>query len=295
MIKVLGHRGCIEDIERYQNTPPAFEYALHHADGLETDVTVTSDNDLVMVHDVFFGGDNTYYMVHEHLIEKDVAKLKERRLDQMTLKEIKTLQTHNAQSFPTLSEFLNSVTAYPKAQINIELKSDKTAEICLKQCEEAVKDGKIKREQIMISSFNYPELLICREQNLGYRLSFLVEPSVSTGAPMQKWLPESKAYFTPLSESLLKSDIAQQIKPWSINIEESDLTPDNIRMIKSIFPEAKIIIWWWAHNPEPMPQDNESLRIKIDYLEKENLINSLYAIISNHPKEMKEMITALGY
>ncbi len=295
MIRVLGHRGRCDDnkTEEYQNTPPAFLHALSYADGLEMDVAISADKNIFVVHDVFFSGDSTRYMVADHLDKKSVEILADRHLNEMPIEDILSLKTHNNVSFPLFSEFIEIISSYPDAQINVELKNHGTAEFVIEQCDKAVEEGKITRDQIMISSFNYFELLTCRQLNCGYRLSLLVEPSSTPGAKMYDWMPESDAYFTPLTESLLNSEAVKKINPWSINIEESDLTVDNIKMIKSVFPDAQILTWWWAGNPEPLPEENKTLFAKLKALKEADLLDSLYAIISNYPKEMKKIISSI--
>lgn len=76
---VFGHRGCRFVPSIPENTIPAFQYALDNgAQGIELDVRLTKDNELVVFHDAFF---------NQHMKRIDSTK----RVDQLDLFEVKQL------------------------------------------------------------------------------------------------------------------------------------------------------------------------------------------------------------
>jgi len=68
---LLGHRGVRGPLE---NTIPAFERALRHADGIELDVRLTGDERLVVLHDGEFRAGRRKHRVRE-LTYRELVKL----------------------------------------------------------------------------------------------------------------------------------------------------------------------------------------------------------------------------
>lgn len=111
-VLVSGHRG--ESCYGLENTMYSFKRALSvGVDMIETDVHMTRDNHLILMHDDFV-----------ERTTNGCGKIKE-----LTLDEIKTFDaTVNAkievspESPPTLDEFLELMQEYPDVLLNIELK-----------------------------------------------------------------------------------------------------------------------------------------------------------------------------
>ncbi|MBR6729700.1 MAG: glycerophosphodiester phosphodiesterase family protein [Clostridia bacterium] len=111
-VLVSGHRGVA--CYGFENTMEAFRMALDMGvDMIETDVHMTKDGALVLMHDESV--DRT----------TDGSGL----ISQMTLAEIKRLNAHvhatiqvASESPPTLEEFLKLMQGYPRVLLNIELK-----------------------------------------------------------------------------------------------------------------------------------------------------------------------------
>lgn len=120
--QVFGHRGCRAVKNIPENTIPAFQYAITHgATGIELDVRLTKDNQLVVFHDAFFNG---------HV--KDVDP--KRRVDDMELFDVKQLCFVDDETgdirIPTLEE---SVLFCRENQIKmlIEIKEQKKPKLAV--------------------------------------------------------------------------------------------------------------------------------------------------------------------
>lgn len=105
---VAGHRG--DSHNQYENTMEAFEAAiLAGADMIETDVRMTRDNELVLIHDAT--GLRT--------------ACDARPIAEMTLEEVQMLNVGdccNPRSVPTLEAFLSWASKQDELMLNIELK-----------------------------------------------------------------------------------------------------------------------------------------------------------------------------
>lgn len=104
-IYVAAHRGW--KAKYPENTLEAFRAALAlGVDQLETDVRMTEDGELVLIHDATV--DRT---------TNGTGKVRE-----MTLAELKTLDAGNGTKIPTLTEFMELVKDHPTITLDIELK-----------------------------------------------------------------------------------------------------------------------------------------------------------------------------
>ncbi|MCB1556420.1 MAG: hypothetical protein KDJ15_03810 [Alphaproteobacteria bacterium] len=286
MIKILGHRGVRWKSAPYENTIPAFAEALTNADGLETDIVRAADGTLFLVHDVLFNGNGTRYMLADHLDDNSRKRVGDRRIDQMAAAEVSDLRLLDGQTIPRLTDFLVDCAIPGTATLNLELKSFDTAIPVLEACKTF-----IRPDQLILSSFNHPELLKAAGYVPAVRCGLLLEPSGTIKTPMYSWrAAPGGAFYTPYSLEYLKDPVVRDIAPWSFHIEESDLSVRTIEDIKTLFPEAKILIWWWMGNPEPPPAENKDLFVRLESLDKAGLLDSLHAIITDFPREMKEAV-----
>lgn len=123
-MEILAHRGAVEDGVR-ENTIEAFELAKSKgADGIETDVRMTKDEELVLYHDHSIG-------------KKRVSTL-----------DLKDLESRAGYKIPTLNELLN--WADNDFLINLEIKQGDI----VPQVYEELK--KFKQRNLVISSFHHP-------------------------------------------------------------------------------------------------------------------------------------------
>ena len=112
MIRLAGHRGFMSEYP--ENTMLAFRMALReNVDQIETDVHMTRDGDLVLMHD----------------LEVDRTTNGSGRVQDLSFAEIRALDAgcrkdpaFAGEQVPTLRELIELVLQDPKTEINIELK-----------------------------------------------------------------------------------------------------------------------------------------------------------------------------
>ena len=104
-IFVAAHRGWMEKYP--ENTMSAFRAALElGVDQLETDVRITKDGELVLIHDATV----------------DRTTNGTGKVCDYTLKELRTLDAGSGEKIPTLTEFMELVKDHPTLTIDLELK-----------------------------------------------------------------------------------------------------------------------------------------------------------------------------
>ena len=101
---IVGHRGV--RVLEPENTMRSFERAIEMGvDGIETDVHVTKDGALVLVHD--------------HTVDRTTNG--SGRVDSLTLRELRALDAGKGEKVPLLSEFLDLVRG-TDLMLNVEMK-----------------------------------------------------------------------------------------------------------------------------------------------------------------------------
>lgn len=149
---IIGHRGM--PYAAPENTMASFKAAIDSgADGLETDLHMTKDGELVLIHDVTLDRTTSGKgLVAEH-----------------SLKELKELSAgywfndqYKDEKIPSLRDFLE-FTAGKNLLINIEIKNDKKSYPGIeKKLLEILKEYNISNN-VLLSSFNYDSLLKIKE------------------------------------------------------------------------------------------------------------------------------------
>lgn len=164
---VLGHRGASRDAP--ENTLAAFHLAMAQgADGFELDVWRCASGEPVVIHDA-----STARTAGEPLqvVREPLARL--RQLDAGAWKG----PAHRGQRIPTLAEVLE---AFPRAVVNVELKSDGLGDPRLAVAVGRLVTGLGAEARVIASSFDYSLLLALR----------LVAPRIPVGllfAADQRW------------------------------------------------------------------------------------------------------------
>ena len=185
MSQIYAHRGFSGKYP--ENTMLAFEKAVEMGcDGIETDVQMTSDGELVLIHDEWLERTtNGAGWVHQH-----------------TLAELKALDanklfagTYPAQQMPTLREYFEYMQDKPLIT-NLELK---TGLDVYPGIEKAVID--MAREynmldKISISSFNHYTIVRCRE----------LAPQVNYGLLVNCWIVDVGAYAKKLGANTVNAE-----------------------------------------------------------------------------------------
>ncbi|HNQ91617.1 MAG TPA: glycerophosphodiester phosphodiesterase family protein [Alphaproteobacteria bacterium] len=276
---ILGHRGNRKE-HGYENTLEAMEFASQNADGFETDIVLSKDGEICVIHDTFYTGHEAHYELNIRLDEASKKLTSNRRIDEMDRKEINSLRLINGATIPDLPDLKHLIRQHPDKIANIELKVPNSGCKIIKQIPDM--------DNYFISSFNHSELLRVRESCPKTKLGALFEPSNTAGCKMYPWDQNCTDDYIPFSPDAVRSDILRQINPNYFHINEYDLRPEIVRDIVTLYPNSKIVIWWYF--PEPPPERNTNLIHKLHHLHREGLWESLHAIISDYPAAMKKMI-----
>ena len=220
MTKILAHRGANKHAP--QNTIPAFLKAIElGADGVENDVHLTKDGELVICHN---------YTIDETSDGKG-------NISDYTLEELKKFDfgSYFSPNFagtkiPTLHEFLE--IADPFSIINVEIKSPKSGEKDIVRKTIACVKAHHLFDRLIISSFD-PRLLVeAKEIDPNTRTGFLYSPDSPV---IEQVYDDPIAYAKQIHADALHPLIAYVdedylddchksgiiVNPWTVNLEEA--------------------------------------------------------------------------
>ncbi len=281
---VLGHRGC-RNGRIHQNSMSAFREAMAAADGFETDTAISRDGVIYLIHDI------TYihaveYTLCEMLDADSAARAGTRRLNQMDSAEIDTLRLKNGEPLPRLTEALALFQGRPDAVLNIELKSDNTAAPVVDLLRRTIAAGGIKREQLILSSFNLPAMVWVREHAPEFTRGALFSLETQKPELIYPWSDNRMSRYTPFDARTFDTPELRTIDPAFFSLSLATTSIANIAAILARFPQARFIVWpLYEPTEAEVPYVLEALRD----LAKRNLI---YAWISDEPRLRKEALAS---
>lgn len=156
---IFAHRGA----SRYapENTLSAFQLAIaQHADGIELDVHLTADGEVVVIHD------------------RDLSRTTDGAgyVDQMSLADIRKVDAGEGQLIPTLKEVLDLVGT--EAILNIELKGFSTSAPHLPQAVIDILKAHGLEKDVILSSFQPRLLAITRRLQTDIKVGLLMTTGV---------------------------------------------------------------------------------------------------------------------
>jgi glycerophosphoryl diester phosphodiesterase len=206
MLKI-GHRGAKGYVA--ENTLASFQKAIDlNVDGIELDVHLSSNGEIMVIHDETI--DRT---TNGNGFVKDFTSVELKQLGIPTLTEVLDLMNHN---------FF----------VNIELKSNDSAEKVIDLIEKYVTENNWDYENFMISSFLWTNLEIVSQRNKKIKIGVLTEDSIEIALAFAK---EVKAfsinpYFKLLNPENVKlmHNEGFQIHTWTVN------SPEDIIFVKSL-------------------------------------------------------------
>jgi glycerophosphoryl diester phosphodiesterase len=207
-MKILGHRGDgvsnktpeLRTLRKSQNKLPentlaSFKKVLDAgADGIEFDIIISADGHAMVIHDddlSLHAADDTVGLVSEK-----------------THEELKEVDVGDGQSIPALEEIIE--LAGKNKILNIELKSNDSAEIVVKIAQEYIAKG-WDRDNFLISSFNNELLKTIKN----------IEPDLRVGVffGKDKSLDDIPA-------------IIEEYQPFSIHPDVNDISEQRLRIAK---------------------------------------------------------------
>ena len=189
---IIGHRGAKGHI--VENTIPSVKYAIDlGANGVEIDVFKCKSGEIVVFHD-----NNLSKLIGVNLC-----------IEELDLKAIKSFRIENKYSIPTLEEILSLELDH--LILNIELKGKGTAIPTIEILQKYFKKKLLKEENILISSFDWDELLVFRSKSQKTPIGVLID-----GNP------------------IIALKFAKKVKAVAINSDYKFLNKRNINLINSM-------------------------------------------------------------
>lgn len=283
---ILGHRGGAGEV-RYQNSTDAFLHALDNVDGFETDACRSIEGEIFLVHDTVFIEEVTYEL-RQHLDPDSQRRAGLSRLDEMSTEAASSLVLKEvATPIPRLRDVLKMMAPYPAAILNLELKGRDTATSSVAALRQAFDAGYIKAHQVIISSFNHAQLLDVRRLAPDLKVGALFAASFQPeGSRLYPWHGSDKNCYLPFKPKLLETPLLRELNPDFFNLENTDMTIENVERIRDVFP-CSMGMTWWLPGREKHPHMNLDLRSKLATL---RLRDFMFAIISDYPVALRRHI-----
>ena len=223
MLKI-GHRGA-KGLEP-ENTLLSFQKAIEiGVDGIELDVRLTSDGELIVIHDETI----------------DRTSNGTGFVNQFSLREIKKFRIDSKHEIPTLLEVLELVNK--KCFINIELKEIETAEKVVALIEDFVTNKNWNYSDFLVSSFNWHAIQNVRFLNPDIPIGVLTESDLEMAFTFAKFLKASTIipHYLLLNDPEIQEIQEAGIKIFAWTVNENDTIEKmktlNINGIISDFPD----------------------------------------------------------
>ena len=201
MLKI-GHRGA----KGYapENTLISFQKALDmRVDGIELDVHLSSDNQIVVIHDATVnrttGGNGD--------------------VNQLSLQELKALRIAGEHQIPTLEEVLNLIDG--KIFINIELKGNHTAKPVAALIEKYVSEKNWRYDLFLISSFDWNALQEIHLMNPRIKLGVLTSTDIDLSVDFAQFIKAKSIYphfhLLNIENTKQMQEHGFQVFAWTVN------------------------------------------------------------------------------
>lgn len=209
----IGHRGAMG--YELENTRASFLKAIEmKVDMIELDVFQCASGELVVFHD-----DNMSRLTN---CKADIEAL--------TFDSIQKVSLLNGEKIPLLSEIIDLING--RVDLNIELKGKNTAQKTLELIEAAITKGSWRKEQFVISSFNWDELNIARSLDTTIQIAVLTEENPMNALSVAQTL--NAISINPWFHRLRKSQVAKMhesgFKVFTYTVNE----PKKIERMKDI-------------------------------------------------------------
>lgn len=235
-VKIIGHRGFASSFP--ENSLTGFKEAAElGVDGVELDVHLTKDGEVVVHHD------ETIDRMTDGkgwIKEKNLAELREYRLRNGLGLSV------TDEGIPTLREVFEVLEPYPEVLLNIELK---THIVLYEGIEEKVLDIVDSFEagrDIIYSSFHLPTLIRVKQLRLDAQIAFIIQQAIPHLADyiatfqLDGIHPRKNIYFA--NEQLLQQK--SKVRPWTVNSrrEITRLLQAEVDAIITKYPERALAL-----------------------------------------------------
>jgi glycerophosphoryl diester phosphodiesterase len=204
MLKI-GHRGAKGHAP--ENTLISFQKAIElGVDGIELDVHLTSDLQLICIHD--------------DTLDRTTSGTG--LVNSFTLSELKAVRIENLYEIPTLEEVLDLIDK--KIFINIELKGKNTAKQVAAIIEHFIKEKNWNYNHFIVSSFDWNALQEVRSLNPKIAIGVLTQTDLGLAIAFADFIKAKSIhpYFHLLNEdnSSVIKEKGFQVFPWTVNEQE---------------------------------------------------------------------------
>lgn len=239
--KIYGHRGAMGEYP--ENTLLSFKKAIEQGvDGLEIDIQLTKDGEVVVIHDEKLDRTTT-----------GTGFVKDLTLDEIkqysagaNFKQFpKYNEAWDEETIPTLKEVFTLLEANPEVELNIELKTfpfrytgieEKALELC------SLYGGDRK---IIFSSFHLPSILSIKELDREAKIAWLLHQSISHPEEYSEALSLEGLHIGKdiiLKNPSILKEYNSQVRVWTVNsIDEIKQFLDlKVDVIMTDFPEKAV-------------------------------------------------------
>lgn len=232
-VQIIGHRGFVSKYP--ENSLIGFLKAAEiGVDGIELDVHLTKDGELVIHHDEKI---NRMTNGTGWIYEKTLKELQQYQIRHRSRRRLK-------ESIPTLREVFEVLEAYPALLINIELK---TSVILYEEIEKKVLElveQYAPKRPIIYSSFHLPTLIRIKQRKPEAEVALLTRERVDHLTDYMGTFsidsihPRKNLYFSnPASYANISS-----IRPWTVNrrSELEQLLASPVTAVITDYPERAL-------------------------------------------------------
>ncbi len=217
-MKVFAHRGASG--HEPENTLTAIQTALDmKVDAIEIDVRLVEDQ-LILLHDRW--------------LQKTTNG--QGRISDKGFAEIRRLDAGKGLQIPTLWEVITLIGN--QCELNIELKSEKTAKPVLEMLNKAIKELGCRQSQFLISSFNHHLLQEIKSIDPAWKIGAL---TASKPITLAKFAEELNAYSIHLDIDFIDEDFVKDAHQRNLKVyvytvdHEEDIVDLNKMKVDGIF------------------------------------------------------------
>ncbi|WP_462412913.1 glycerophosphodiester phosphodiesterase [Neobacillus sp. Marseille-QA0830] len=245
MTKIYGHRGAKGSYP--ENTLLSFKKAIEQGvDGLELDVHLTKDGEVVVIHDETL--DRT---------TNGTGWIKDMTLEEMKQVSVGSSFTHfpeyhetwDFEMVPTLTEVLELLAPY-QTELNIELKTYAVAYEGIEEKVQSIVEKYGNGRKVVYSSFHLPSLLRMKKVNPDANIAWLLNEEISLPADHIETLGLEALHLN--KEIVLPNEIHtmnliglyENVRVWTVNDPEhiARLLELQVKAIITDFPERAIAL-----------------------------------------------------
>ncbi|RDW18015.1 glycerophosphodiester phosphodiesterase [Oceanobacillus chungangensis] len=239
--KIYGHRGCMGTYP--ENTLLGFQKAIEQGvDGLELDVQLTKDGEVVVIHDEIL--DRT---TNGNGYIKDFTLLEVKQFSAgVNYAHFPEYDEASwvAERVPTLKEVLELLAPYD-IELNIELKTYLINYEGIEEKVLSIVEQFGNGRKIIFSSFHLPTLLRIKKLNKYAEIAWLLDQRISHPLDYIQGLDLEALHISKhvaLSDAYYLKEIFEKIRVWTVNDKDEikQLLDLNVNAIITDFPERAL-------------------------------------------------------